>query len=283
LPALIASKDPNLNLGFTGSTNPYVLFNFKSPNNGSILSKLEFRQGLMYAINRAHIIQALGGPQINPPLTHVLPTAIVGGSPDFDPYPNNPDKAKQLFAQAGLQSGATMKLLYRNSSQGSTKAFETVQQDLKAYGINVVGVPSPSADFYTKYLQVPSVAARGVWDLAIAGWGPDWYGNAALSYFNPLFAGPPAYPPQGSNFGFYNNPTTNSLITQAGSATTEAQAGTLWHQADQAVMNDAPFFPITSDLQPNYHAKQVNNAVYIPAMQGFDPANVWLDPAVNGG
>src|SRR5262249_2393873 len=39
LPALIASKDPNLNLGFTGSTNPYVLFNFKSPNNGSILSK----------------------------------------------------------------------------------------------------------------------------------------------------------------------------------------------------------------------------------------------------
>ena len=26
---------------------------------------------------------------------------------------------------------------------------------------------------------------RGVWDLSLAGWGADWYGNAALSFFAP--------------------------------------------------------------------------------------------------
>ena len=90
-----------------------------------------------------------------------------------------------------------------------------MQQDLSKIGIKVVGVPSPNADFYTKYLQVPTVAQRGVWDIALAGWGADWYGNAALSFFKPLFFGKAAFPPVGSNFGFYDSPTTNALIEQA--------------------------------------------------------------------
>ena len=44
-------------------------------------------------------------------------------------------------------------------------------------------------------------------------------------------------------------------------------------------MEDAAFFPITNPKQANYHATQVHNAIYVPAMQNFDPANVWLDPA----
>ena len=40
-------------------------------------------------------------------------------------------------------------------------------------------------------------------------------------------------------------------------------------------MKDAPICPIT-DLQPNYHASYVHNAVYVPQIQQFDPTNVWL-------
>jgi peptide/nickel transport system substrate-binding protein len=32
-----------------------------------------------------------------------------------------------------------------------------------------------------------------------------------------------------------------------------------------------------------YHAAHVHNAVYLDAIQGFDPANVWLSPDKNGG
>ena len=41
-------------------------------------------------------------------------------------------------------------------------------------------------------------------------------------------------------------------------------------------MKDAPFYPITQPLQPLYHASYVHNAIYVPALQGFDPTNVWL-------
>ncbi|GAA5020374.1 ABC transporter substrate-binding protein [Actinopolymorpha pittospori] len=282
LPALIAKKDPNLNLGITGSSNPYVVFNTVSPNNKSALTKPVVRQALAYALNRTNLVQALGGPKVSPPLTHVLPPDTLG-SKNFDLYPHNVAKAKQLLASAGYPNGLTLKFLYRNASEGNRKSFATVQQDLKAAGITVQGVPVPNADFYTKYMQVPSVAKRGVWDVSLAGWSSDWYGNAALSYFAPLFSGPPSYPPSGSNFGFYNSPVVNSLVKRASSASSEAESLNLWGQADRQVMKDAPFFPITNPLQPNYHASQVKNAVYIPNYQGFDPTNVWLEQGKQGG
>lgn len=280
LPALIAKKDPNLNLGDTASTNPYVVYNTASPNNNKALANRQVRQALSYALNRDHIIQVLGGPTVNPPLTHVLPGQI-DGSKQIDPYPNNLAKAKQMLAAAGFPH-LSLKLLYRNASEGSSKAFQTVQQDLSQVGIKVVGVPSPNADFYVKYLQAPSVARRGVWDLSLAGWGADWYGNAALSFFNPLFSGQPSFPPIGSNYGLYNDPATDTLIKQAGAAHTLAASSALWAKADAKVMADAAFFPITNPKNPNYHATQVNNAIYVPAIQNFDPTNVWLSKNAQG-
>ncbi len=282
LPQLIAAKDPLLNLGETASSNPYIVFNMASPNNNGALKKLKVRQALEYALNRKNLIQVMGGPELNAPLSHVLPSNI-DGSQNFDLYPYNPKKAKQLLADAGYPNGIKVKFLYRNASEASSKAYQTASQDLSKAGIKVQGVPSPNADFYTKYLQVPEVAKRGVWDLSLAGWGSDWYGNAALSYFGPLFSGKPSFPPSGSNFGLYENPTTNQLIQQASTTKSVSQAKSLWAKADRQVMQDAAFFPITNPKQPNYHASQVHNAVYVPMFQNFDPTNVWLEQGKQGG
>ena len=282
LPQLIASKDPNFNLGETDASNPTIIFNTVSPNNSGALGNVKVRQALEDAIDRDAIIQSLGGPDVNPPLTHVLPAGIVGSTNLDTGYTFDAAKAKQELADAGYPNGLTLKFLYRSASEGSTKTFATVQQELKDVGITVVGVPSPNADFYTKYLTVPTAAKTGVWDLSLAGWSPDWYGNAALSYFAPLYSGPPSYPPTGSNFGFYNSDATNALIQQAVAAATEDDAAALWSKADAQVMEDAPIFPITSPFNSNYHASQVHNAVYIPAIQNFDPTNVWLSKDMQG-
>ena len=283
IPGLKAKNDPNLTIGPTASTNPYVVFNSQSPNNNKALQNVKVRQALEYALNRTNIIQVIGGPTLNAPLSHVLPSNIVGGETNFDLYPYDPAKAKSMLAAAGFPNGLTVKMLYRNASEGSSKTFQTVQQDLSKAGITVTGIPSPNSDFYTKYLQVPSVAERGVWDLAVAGWGADWYGNAALSFFNPLFYGKAAFPPIGSNFGLYDSPAANALIKSAGVAQTKQEAASLWAKADKQVMEDAPFFPITNPQQANYHATQVQNAIYVPAIQNYDPSNVWLSPDKQGG
>ncbi|GAB2568863.1 ABC transporter substrate-binding protein [Microlunatus antarcticus] len=282
VPGLVARKDPNLNIGPGSSSNPYLVYNTVSASNNGALKDVAFRQALSTGINRANLIQVLGGPNLNTTLTNVLPADIVGGEQGFDPYPYDQAKAKQMITASGHE-GATVKILYRNASQGSTKVFQSVQQQLTELGLKVEGVAAPNADFYTKYLQQPSVAKRGVWDIAIAGWGADWYGNAALSFFAPLWSGEPSFPPIGSNYGFYANDKTNALIKQATEAKTQDEAAALWAQADQQVMADAAFFPITNPNTANYKATQVNNAVYLPALQQFDPANVWLSSGKQGG
>jgi len=278
VPGLISSKDPNFYLGPQASSNPYVVFNTVSPNNNKALQNVKVRQALEEAINRDNLIQDANGPQVSPPLTHVLPAGVSGtkSNTSIDLYKYDPAQAKKDLAAAGYPNGLDLKFLYRPASSLSSKMFTTMQQDLAAAGIHITGVGVPNADFYTKYLQVPSVAQKGTWDISLAGWGADWYGDAALSFFAPLFSGQTSFPPNGSNFGFYNSPTTNNLIAEASKELDTAKSQADWAAADKQVMEDAPFFPITAPNQPIYHASHVHNTVFIPAIQNLDPTNVWL-------
>jgi peptide/nickel transport system substrate-binding protein len=268
----------NFNLGPTLSSNPYLVFNAVSPNNNKALGKAAVRQALSYGINRAHLTQVIN-PTVNPPLTHIIPNGLMGSASvpsGYNPYPYNPTKAKQLLAAAGYKNGLNITILYRPSLSVSTAVAQATQSDLAKIGVKAKLLGSPDADFYTKYMEVPSVAQRGVWDISVAGWAPDWYNQGALSYFGPLFSGPASYPPVGSNFGFYSNPSVTALINKASSTANTASADQMWVQADEDVMKDAAIYPITDQLQPDYHASYVHNAIYIPATQEFDPTNVWL-------
>ena len=289
LASTIQSGSHNANLADTFSTNPYLVFNTVSPNNGSAMAKAAVRQALSYGIERSQLIKQLGGPISNVPLTHVLPSGIDGSQDvpaNYNPYPYDQAKAKSMLSAAGFNAAhpLTIKFLYRSDSQASTAVFTNVTSQLNALGsVKVTGVATNQGDFYGKYLSVPSSpsspspAYKGVWDMASAGWGPDWFGNSALTFFNPLFSAPGGFPANGgSNFGYFQSPAVNNSISQALSQTSESAADKYWAQADQQVMQAAAFYPITDPLQFGEHAPYVHNAVYLTVFQNFDPANVWL-------
>ena len=269
----------DFSLGPAYATRPFIAFNIDSPNNHGALGKAAVRQAISYAIDRAHLILDIGGPVISPPLTHILPTGINGAQdvpPGYDPYPHNVARAKSMLAAAGYKNGLTLTLLYWSSLPYPAEMYQTLQFDLAQAGIKVTGPGVPIADFFTKYIEVPSVARRGVWDLALTSWSPDWFGDAATSFFKPLFYGPVSYPPYGSDFGFYNNPAVTRQIAETAAEGNASTAASMWAVIDQDVMKDAPVYPISQPYLPLYHASYVHNAVYVPALGQFDPTNVWL-------
>jgi peptide/nickel transport system substrate-binding protein len=91
---------------------------------------------------------------------------------------------------------------------------QSIQADLKACGITDRLIPVSQGDYYSKYLDSPQAAARGVWDISEPGWVPDWYGNNGRAIVEPLFDGR-TYGPNSVNYGDYNNPAVNALIDKA--------------------------------------------------------------------
>lgn len=269
----------NFSLAPTYSMDPYLVFNSVSPNNDGATTKVAVRQAISYGINRSHLIVVLGGPALNPPLTHILPDGINGAQHvprGYDPYPYSSAKARSMLAAAGYPRGLTVKLMYPAQDLASVKMYQTLAEDLAKAGVTVKGAPEPRAVFFSKFLMDPAAGKNGEWDLALANWGPDWYGNAAVSFFKPLLGGPPSFPPACCNYGRYENPAVTSQINKAAHQASAATAGQMWGQIDQEVMKDAPMYPISSPMRPLYHASYVHNAVYVPAILNFDPTNVWL-------
>ena len=180
---MIKSGSHLANLGATYQTNPYLVFNTASPNNGGALGRVAVRQALSYGIERSQLIKTLGGTAVNIPLTHVLPPGTDGAQDlpsGYDPYPYNPGKARSMLATAGFTSShpLRLKLLYRSDSQGNTKAFTNIASQLDALGsVSVTGVPTNESDFYGKYLLAPNSpgnpapAYQGTWDLAVPAFG----------------------------------------------------------------------------------------------------------------
>jgi peptide/nickel transport system substrate-binding protein len=286
---MIRSGSHLVNLGATYGSNPFLVFNTVSPNNGGALGKIAVRQALCYGIERSQLIKTLGGTAVNIPLTHVLPPGTDGAQDvpsGYDPYPYNPGKAKSMLAAAGFTAShpLRLKLLYRSDSQGNTKAFTNIASQLNALdAVSVTGVPTSESDFYGKYLLAPSSpgnpapAYKGIWDLAVPGFGPDWFGDSAVNWFNTLFSSPGGFVANGGvNFGYFSSAAVNTTINQALTQPTEAQADVYWAKADQKVMQAAAIYPITEPLLLAEHAPYVHNAVFMIPWENFDPANVWL-------
>jgi len=273
---LILQNSPLLNVQSEIASNPYIIFNTQSPNNNGALKNKTVRQAISYAINQAFLVQDAGGTKLSPPLTHVLPPQIDGAPTSTTAvFPFNQAKARSMLAAAGVKH-LKLIFLYRKVSSTSVKMYQDIQNQLSKVGIKVVGLNAPGQfTIYTNYLEVPQTARTGKWDLSLAGWGPDWYGNAALSFFKPLFDGR-ALPPNSSDYGLYNNPQVNALIDQAAAAQDESQSNALWAQADNLVMQDAAIYPITDPNSGILHSANTHNDVYMPAFQMFDLANVWI-------
>lgn len=274
---LKAANDTKLSTLATGGVDQFLWINTKSPNNGGALKNIKVREALQYAMNKAAVVQTMGGQEIAKVQNGIFGPGILGQK-DFDLYPTkdsqgDPVKAKQLLAEAGYPNGLVLKFPYRNLDPQPAIA-QTMQASFEKAGFKIELSPVPPTDYYSSYITNHHNATSGVWDIAQVGWYPDWQGGAARSVFQPQFTFNGT--PQTYNYLDYNNDVADGFATKALAATDPAQVAEFWHQADVAVMKDAVILPVASALAVLYHSARVGGFIpFALSVQG-DWTNVWL-------
>ena len=279
LPRLISSNDKRLVIAPGGPY--YVALNVYLPLNqyaGPMKNKL-VRQAVNYAVDKNAVVQIFGGRRIAAPANQVVLPGNVGYIPGFNPYPNkngsgDAARAKRLLSRAGYPNGLDVKLLYQ-TLEPFPRVAQSLQASLERAGFRVKLIPATTSDFYGKYMLVPSAAQRGVWDIATAGWIPDWFGNNGRSVIQPLFTKPG---PGSSDYGGYNSPVLDRLVQQALTATSPAQAATRWRRANAQIMNDAATVPVEIQKWTVFHSAKVQNCVFLFFSLNCDVTQVWLQP-----
>lgn len=134
------------------------------------LSDPRVRQALYYGIDRQGIIDSIidGAGKLlwNPPGLNFE---------ELEQYPFDPDKAGSLLAEAGWDSGTTLKLVYWRGMSNAGAFLPVVQQQLAEIGVNVELVPLEIDDWDN---MVTNPDRRAEWDIdlefgGVFGLGPD--------------------------------------------------------------------------------------------------------------
>ncbi|HEX2176921.1 MAG TPA: ABC transporter substrate-binding protein [Nocardioidaceae bacterium] len=209
----------------------------------------QMRQALSMAFDRQLIIdQVLNG--IYAPAEGIVPPAIPGSQENACEYCQyDPERAKQLFQQAGGQPGMTVNLWF-NAGSGHDPWVEAIGNQLKQN----LGVEFQlQAREWAQYLEVLDAGDfTGPFRL---GWLPDY--PAAENYLRPIVA-----TGGDSNYTGYSSNEVDNLIAQGDQAETTEEAQQFYQQAENAALQDMPLMPLWVSQAPTVYAENLENVSY---------------------
>lgn len=254
--------------GLKGCTTYLALNNTKAP-----LDDVKVRQAISYAIDKKSVQTATGGPALTDIATSMLPPSVKGQQ-DFDLYPSkdnegDPEKAKELLAEAGYADGFEMSLDMRAVPVTQAQA-ESLQESLGKVGIDVKLNVIDTA----KYWQIIGTPSQQT-DAAIAGWCPDWPTGA--TFLPPLFEGSQIFDQGNSNIAQFDNEEVNTRMDEIRAMTDVDKANKAWGELDKQILESAPAVPLTWEKSVTVTGSNIANAnLHIAYSGGIDYVTVGL-------
>jgi peptide/nickel transport system substrate-binding protein len=241
--------------GLTGCTT-YMGMNTTKPH----MSDVRVRQAINYAIDKATVVAAQGGGNLSSKATSIEPPTIAGRV-DYDLYPTDVAKAKQLLADAGLSGGFTMTLDARTDPKMQGMAV-AVQEALKAVNIDVKINPIDTSTYY----EVIATPAQQH-DAAITGWCPDWAAGSA--FIPPILDGRKITDKGNQNLAQFDDKAVNAKLDELAKLTDLNAANAGYGELDKQIMEKAPMVPLTYEK--------------VVTVTGANIAGAYLSDAFSGG
>lgn len=170
-------QDPDLSIVSTAGPTVYSLrFNTQE----GITSDERVRRALIMAVDRDTIVSSILGGQASV-IASLQGSRSFGFDPDLAPLPYDPEAAKALLAEAGVEAGAQVQIDIR----GNDATFNEVSQAISAY-LSQVGIIASIQPYETNVLLndiIPQGKTGAMFQQSWGGWTFD-YDNTAYSMYH---------------------------------------------------------------------------------------------------
>ena len=230
---------------------------------------VKVRDAINWAIDRSALVNASGGTQLADPAYSIIPPTV-SSFKEFNLWETeedkgDPEKAKELLAEAGLPDGFEFTLDIRSQPLMQAQA-EAIQEALKKIGVTV-NLNVIETSVYYETIGTPSQQH----DAAITGWCPDW-ASSASTIIPPLFDGRNITEKGNSNLAQINDPTINARIDEIGALPAD-EAVSAWGDLDEEIMGLSPIAPLV-----------FGKAIFLPGenITGYNPSTSMTDLTIIG-
>lgn len=235
-----------------------------------LLQKIEVRQALNYAVDKAAIIKSvMFGMAV--PLDAPMSKSLFGYCPVGSSYNYDPAKAKSMLQAAGA-AGMTVKMVAPTGRYVQDfQVAQAVAGYLRDAGLNVQGPATTDWPTYlSTYVNVPPSQSKI--DLSLLGWAPPYLD--AQQQFEQFYSA--RVPPNGLETSYYKNPEIDALIEKANSGTDPTQRQKDYCDAAKTVWKEAPWIFLYNQKFPFVTTARVTNVVGLPNEKFV---TTWASPA----
>ncbi|MGW8768852.1 ABC transporter substrate-binding protein [Streptomyces sp. NPDC055815] len=244
----------------------------------TVIDNIECRKAIIYAADSKSLQTARGGPQAGGDIaSNMLPPAIKGADPKADPYgklAGAPDlaKAKEALKKCGKPNGFKTTIAVRNNKKIEIATAESLQQSLKAVGIDAQIDQFDGAQT-SGIIGSPKVVKEKGYGIIIMGWGADF--PTGQGFLQPLVDGRFILQSGNNNFSELNDPAINGLFDQALKETDPTKAGELYKQINTKVSEAAVYLPFTHEKNIIWRSSRLTNVYTADAYNGrYDYASL---------
>ncbi|WP_249871268.1 ABC transporter substrate-binding protein [Oceanobacillus saliphilus] len=213
----------------------------------------EVRQAISYAIDNQAIADALYAGYATS-AKNPLPPGYLGYNDEVKGYAYDPEKAKEILAEAGYENGLEIELMMSPTARPYMPDPETVaqivQNNLADIGIDVTITSHEWAPYLEQTL-------KGEHQMFLLGWSgtngdPDYFLSSLLHGSNV----------GSSNRTFYHNEEVDALLDHAKRAVDQAERAELYMQAQELISEDAPMVTLVHSTPVMAISENVLN--YVP-------------------
>ncbi len=260
-----AEADANINVDFPEARHFAAIWPNQSEEGFAPFQNPLVRQAMASAINKEKLVADILDPIAYVAHGPIPSRSNIWANHDIPRWPHDPDRARELLAEAGYPDGIEFSLLVPSGGAGQLEPRDVatvLQADLAAVGINM---QLEVVEFGTLYQGLQD-GQHDAFLYGITYWMAEPWNQLSLIHQTGQF----------SNWGRYSNPALDELMAQADRAPTFEERKPIYDEVQIALSEEQAFVYLYHEVYAMVRRSEVQGEIGFTGNYAMEMEDVWV-------